>query len=77
MQQVIIRTNLCFLSSLFLLLTGSFEKFTTVGHTHDDIDALFGRWSMALKKESFLTIPLLMKLFLEVEAVPNIISSPY
>ena len=43
-----------------------------VGHTHDDIDALFGRWSMALKKESFSTIPLLMKSFMDVEAVLTI-----
>lgn len=43
-----------------------------VGHTHDDIDALFGRWSMALKKEDFPTIPLLMRSFMENEAVPTI-----
>ena len=43
-----------------------------VGHTYDDIDALFGRWSMALKKESFPTIPLLMKSFMDIETVPTI-----
>ena len=43
-----------------------------VGHTHDDIDALFGRWSMALRKESFPTVPLLMKSFMKNEAVPTI-----
>ena len=43
-----------------------------VGHTHDDIDALFGRWSMKLKKENFSTIPLLMKSFMDVEAIPTI-----
>ena len=47
-------------------------NFMIVGYTHDDIDALFGRWSMALKKESFPTIPLLMKSFMDVEAVPTI-----
>ena len=47
-------------------------NFMIIGHTHDDIDALFGRWSMALKKESFPTIPLLMKSFMDVEAVPTI-----
>ena len=44
-----------------------------VGHTHDDIDALFGRWSMALRKEIFPTIPLLMKSFMKNETVPTII----
>ena len=38
-------------------------NFMLVDHTHDDIDALFGRWSVALRKESFSTIPLLMKSF--------------
>ena len=43
-----------------------------VGHTHDDIDALFGLWSMALQKESFPTIPLLMKSFMKNETFPTI-----
>ena len=43
-----------------------------VGHTHDDIDALLGRWSMALRKESFPTAPLLMKSFMKNEAVSTI-----
>ena len=47
-------------------------NFMIVGHTHDDIDALFGWWSMALKKESFPTILLLMKSFTDMEAVPTI-----
>ena len=47
-------------------------NFMLVGHTHDDIDALFGRWSMALRKESFPTIPLLMKSFMKNETVPTI-----
>ena len=49
-----------------------YVNFMIVGHTHDDIDALFGRWSMAPKKESFSTIPLLMKSFMDVEAIPTI-----
>ena len=49
-----------------------YVNFMIVGHTHDDIDALFGRWSMALKKESFSTIPLLMKSFMDVESIPTI-----
>ena len=38
-----------------------YVNFMIVGHTHDDIDALFGRWTMHLKKENFPTIPALMK----------------
>ena len=49
-----------------------YVNFMMVGHTHDDIDALFGRWSMLLKKENFPTIPTLMKSFMDVEAIPTI-----
>ena len=49
-----------------------YVNFMIVGHTHDDIDALFGRWSMALKKESFPTVPLLMNSFMDVESIPTI-----
>ena len=30
-----------------------YVNFMLVGYTHDNIDALFGRWSMVLRKESF------------------------
>ena len=30
-----------------------YVKFMIVGNTHDDIDVLFGRWSMLLKKRTF------------------------
>ena len=43
-----------------------------VDHTHDNIDTFFGHWSMALQKESFPTIPLLMKSFMKNEAVSTI-----
>nr|PNR31019.1 hypothetical protein PHYPA_027335 [Physcomitrium patens] len=49
-----------------------YVNFMIVGHTHDDIDALFGRWSMLLKKENFPTIPALMKSFMDVESIPTI-----
>ena len=49
-----------------------YVNFMIVGHTHDDIDALFGRWSMKLKKENFPTIPFLMKSFMDVESIPTI-----
>lgn len=49
-----------------------YVNFMLVGHTHDDIDAMFGRWSMLLKKDNFPTIPLLMKSFMDVESIPAI-----
>ena len=49
-----------------------YVSFMLVGHTHDDIDALFGRWSMQLKKENFPTIPSLMKSFMDVDSIPTI-----
>ena len=49
-----------------------YVNFMIVDHTHDDIDALFGRWSMLLKKENFPTIPALMKSFMDVESIPTI-----
>lgn len=49
-----------------------YVNFMLVGHTHDDIDALFGRWSMLLKKENFPTIPLLMESFMDLESIPVI-----
>ena len=48
-----------------------YVNFMIVGHTHDDIDALFGRWSMLLKKENFPTILALMKSFMDVESIPT------
>ena len=49
-----------------------YVSFMLVGHTHDDIDALFGRWSMQLKKENFPTIPSFMKSFMDVDSVPTV-----
>jgi len=49
-----------------------YVSFMLVGHTHDDIDALFGKWSMQLKKESFPIIPAFMKSFMDVDSVPTI-----
>jgi len=43
-----------------------------VGHTHDDIAALFGHWSMAWRKEDYPTIPLLMKSFMKIDKLPTI-----
>ena len=46
--------------------------FLWVGHTHDDIDAYFGRWNMKLREEDFPTIPLLMKSYMDLENIPVI-----
>ena len=43
-----------------------------VGHIHNDIDALFGKWIMHLKKKNFPTIRALMKLFMDVESISTI-----
>ena len=50
-----------------------YVNFMISGHTYDDINALFGRWSMILKKENFPTISLLMKSFMDVESIPTIL----
>ena len=47
-------------------------NFLIVGHTHEDIDALFGRWSTMLKTKDYLTIPRLMKSFMDCET-PSVI----
>jgi len=47
-------------------------NFMVVGHTHDNIDVLFGRWSMLLKKESFPTLLDLMKSFMDLKSISAI-----
>ena len=42
-----------------------------MGHTHNDIDASFGPWSMKLHEEDFPTIPILMKLYMNLDNVPT------
>jgi hypothetical protein len=51
-----------------------FVSFLLVGHTHDDIDASFGRWSMKLREEDFPTISLLMKSYMDLE---NVLVNPH
>jgi hypothetical protein len=43
-----------------------------VGHTHYNIDALFERWSMSLKKKNFPALMLFMKSSMDVELVYTI-----
>ena len=49
-----------------------FVSFLMVGHTYDDIDVSFGRWSMKLDEEDFLTILLLMKSYMDLDHMPVI-----
>jgi hypothetical protein len=47
-----------------------------VGHTHEDIDAMFGRWSYKLRANNYPTLPMLMKSFMDVEkqlVIPHLI----
>ena len=47
-------------------------NFLIVGHMHNDIDALFGRWSYKLRGTDYPTLPLLMKSFMDTESRPVI-----
>ena len=68
------RYTFCFFS--LLVANGVFREvymnFMLVGHTHKDIDALFGLWSMRLQKHDYPTMPLLMKSFMDGESIPMI-----
>jgi hypothetical protein len=46
-----------------------YVNFMLVGHTHEDIDALFGRWSMRLQKHDYPTVVLVMKSFMDGESI--------
>ena len=47
-------------------------NFLLVGHTHEDIDAMFGRWSCILRENDYPTLPMLIKSFMDVEPEPVI-----
>jgi hypothetical protein len=68
------RWIMCFWS--LLIAREVFEEiqvsFMLVGHTHDDIDASFGRWSMKLRENDYPTIPLLMKSYMDLDEDPVI-----
>jgi hypothetical protein len=68
------RYTFCFFS--LLVANGVFWEvyvnFMLVGHTHEDIDALFGRWSMRLRKHDYPIVLLLMKSFMDGESIPVI-----
>ena len=51
-------------------------NFLIVGYTHNDINALFGRWSYKLRGNDYPTLPLLMKSFMDTESclvIPHLI----
>ena len=64
--------------SFFSLLVhrGVFRKvyvnFLLIGHTHEDIDAMFGRCNRRLRENDYPTLPMLMKSFMDVETKPVI-----
>ena len=71
-----------FVFAFCLLLTyhGVFQEvyinFLIVDHTHDDIDASFGRWSYKLRRTDYPTLPLLMKSFMDTKSrlvIPHLI----
>jgi hypothetical protein len=47
-----------------------YVNFLLVGHTHEDIDAMFGRWSRRLRKNDYPTLPMLMKSFMDAKTEP-------
>jgi hypothetical protein len=50
-----------------------YVNFLLVGHTHEDIDAMFGRWSCRLRENDYPTLPMLMKSFMDAEMEPVIL----
>jgi hypothetical protein len=49
-----------------------YVNFMLVEHTHDDIDAFLGCWSMKLRKHDYSNVPLFMKSFMDAELLPVI-----
>jgi hypothetical protein len=53
-----------------------YVNFLLVGHTHEDIDAMFGRWSYRLCANDYSTLPMLMKSLVDAEkqlVIPHLI----
>ena len=66
----------CSLLTYHGLFQEVYINFLIVGHMHDDIDALFGRWSYKLRGTNYPTLPLLMKSFMDTESclvIPHLI----
>ena len=41
-------------------------SFLLVGHSHEDIDALFGRWKFETRREQSPTLPSLMESYMNI-----------
>jgi hypothetical protein len=49
-------------------------NFLLVGHIHEDIDTMFGKWSYKLRANDYPMLPMLMKSFMDVEKQPVILN---
>ena len=49
-----------------------YMNFLLVEYTHEDIDAMFGRWSYRLRENDYPILPMFMKLFMDAETKPVI-----
>ena len=71
------KNRFVFVFCSLLMHHGVFQEvyinFLIFGHTHDDIDALFGRSSYKLRGTNYPTLPLLKKLFMDTESWPVIL----
>jgi hypothetical protein len=47
-------------------------NFLLIGHTHEGIDAMCGRWSYRLRGNDYPVLPMLMKSFMDAEKQPVI-----
>ena len=65
------KNQFVFVFCSLLMYHGVFQEvyinFSIVGHMHDDIDALFGKWSYKLRGTNYPTLPLLMKSFMDTD----------
>ena len=48
-------------------------NFLIIGHTHEDIDAMFGRWSYILRANDYPMVWMLMKSFMDAKKQPVIL----
>ena len=66
------KNQFIFVFCLLLMYHDVFQEvyinFLIIGHTHDDIDAFFGRWSYKLRGTDYPTLQLLMKSFMDMES---------
>ena len=66
------KNQFVFAFCLLLIYHGVFQEvyinFLFVGHTHDDIDAFFGRWSYKLKGTDYPSLPLMMKSLMDTKS---------